>query len=51
MKKFFLATVVRPWPRLHRDVGESPFQVTLDLGALRNLLQLQMSLLTAGGLD
>jgi len=45
--------VVRPWPRLPRDVGDAPsletFKVRLD-GGLSNLIQLKMSLLTAGGL-
>jgi len=45
--------VVTPWHRLPREVVDAPsletFQVRLD-GALSNLIQLKMSLLTAGGL-
>jgi len=52
-KKFFTMRVVRPWPRLPREVVDAPslgtFQARLD-GALSNLIQLKMSLLTAGGL-
>jgi len=44
--------VVKPWPRLPREVGDAPsletFQARLD-GALSTLIQLKMSLLTAGG--
>jgi len=51
-KKFFISRVVKPWPRLPREVGDAPslepFQARLD-GALSTLIQLQMSLLTAGG--
>ena len=53
-KKFFTLRVVRPWCRLPREVVNAPtletFKVRLD-GALSNLIQLKMSLLTAGGLD
>ena len=46
--------VVKPWPRLPREVVDAPsletFKIRLD-GALRNLIYLKMSLLTAGGLD
>jgi len=53
-KKFFMMTVVKHWNRLPREVVDVPpletFKVRLD-GALRNLIQLKMSLLTAGGLD
>jgi len=52
-KKFFTVRVVKPWHRLPREVVEAPslktFKVRLDR-ALRNLIQLKMSLLTAGGL-
>jgi len=45
--------VVRPWHRLPREVVDAPsletFQARLD-GALSNLIQLNMSLLTAEGL-
>ena len=44
--------VVRPWPRLHREVGDAPaletFKARLD-GAGSNLLKFKMCLLTAGG--
>jgi len=43
--------VVRPWPRLPREVVDAPsletFKARLD-EALSNLIQLKMSLLTAG---
>jgi len=46
--------VVRPWPRFPREVVNAhslgTFQARLN-GALSNLTQLKMSLLTAGGLD
>jgi len=46
--------VVKPWHRLPREVVIAPsletFKARLD-GALRNLIQLRMSLLMAGGLD
>jgi len=45
--------VVKPWHRLPREVVDAPslgtFKVRLD-GALSNLVQLKMALLTAGGL-
>jgi len=45
--------VLKPWPRLPREVGDAPFleafKARLD-GALSNLGWLKMSLLTAGGL-
>ena len=50
-RKTFLQRDVRPWPRLPREVVEAPslvtFQARLD-GPLSNLIQLKMSLLTAG---
>jgi len=50
-KKFSTTGVVKPWPRLPRAVGDAPsletFKARLD-GALSNLIQLKMSLLTAG---
>jgi len=53
-KKFSTLRVVRPWRRLPRELVNAPtletFKVRLD-GALSNLIQLKMSLLTAGGLD
>jgi len=52
-KTFFTMRVVKPWPRLPREVVDAPSletpQVRLD-GALSNLTQLKMSLLAAGGL-
>jgi len=46
--------VVRHWHRLPRMVGDAPsletFKARLD-GALSNLIQLKMSLLTAGGME
>jgi len=45
--------VVKPWLRLPREVFDAPsletFKTRLD-GALSNLTQVKMSLLTAGGL-
>jgi len=53
MKKFFTMWVVKHWHKLPRNVVNAPpletFQARLD-GALSNLIQLKMSLLTAGGL-
>jgi len=52
-KKFFRMKVVKHWNRLLREAVEAPsletFKVRLD-GALSNLIQLKMSLLTPGGL-
>jgi len=52
-KKFFTVRVVRPWHRLPGEVVDAPslgtFQARLD-GALSSLIQLKMSLLTAGRL-
>jgi len=46
--------VVKHWHRLPREVADAPFletcKVRLD-GALSNLIQLKMFLLTAGWLD
>ena len=51
-KKFFTLRVLKPWPRLPREVGDVPsvetFQARLD-GALSTLIQLKMSLLMVGG--
>jgi len=45
--------VVKHWHRLHREAVEAPyletFKARLD-GALSNLIELKMSLLTVGGL-
>ncbi|KAK4826832.1 hypothetical protein QYF61_011640 [Mycteria americana] len=53
-KKLFTLRVVKPWPRLPREVVDAAsletFKVRLD-GALSNLLELKMSLPMAGGLD
>ncbi|KAK4826834.1 hypothetical protein QYF61_011642 [Mycteria americana] len=53
-KKLFTLRVVKPWPRLPREVVDATsletFKVRLD-GALSNLLELKMSLLLAGGLE
>jgi len=53
-QKFFTLRVVRPWPRLPRQVVDAPSletsQARLD-GALSDLIWVKMSLLTAGGLD
>jgi len=53
-QKFFTMQVVKHWHRLPREVVDAPCletsKVRLDW-ALSNLVQLQMSLLTAGGLD
>jgi len=52
-RKVFTLRVVKHWSRLPREVVETPsletFKARLD-GALSNLIQLKMSLLTAGGL-
>jgi len=45
--------VVKPWHRLPRAVVEAPSLQTFKArlaGALRNLVELKVSLLTAGGL-
>jgi len=51
-KKFFTVRVVKPWPRLPREVGDAPslepFQARSD-GALSNLIQVKMSLLFTRG--
>jgi len=48
-----MVRVVRPWPRLPREVGDAPsletFQARLD-GALSSLIRLKMSLRMAEGL-
>jgi len=53
-KMFFTMRVVKQWKRLPREVVDAPsletFQARLD-GALRNLVWLKMSLLTAGELS
>jgi len=53
-KTFFAIRVVKHWNRLPREVGDAPslgtFQAMLE-GALSTLIQVKMSLLTAGGLD
>jgi len=52
-KKFFTMRVVKHWHRFPREAGDAPsletFKARLDR-ALSNLVQLKMSLLTAGGL-
>ena len=52
-KKFVTIRVVKHWHRLSREVAEAPsletFKARLD-GALSNLIELKMSLPTAGGL-
>ena len=53
-KKFFTLRVVKPWPRLPGEVVDSSSLETLKArldGALSNLIQLKVSLLTAGELD
>ena len=53
-KKFFTMGVVKPWPRLPREVVDAPSLETLQArlaGALSTLSELKMSLLTAEGLD
>jgi len=51
-EKFFVTRVLKPWPRLLREVGDAPslgtFEVRMD-GALSNLTQLKMSLPMAVG--
>jgi len=53
-QNFFTMRVVKQWHRLPREVVDAPsletFKVRLDK-ALSNLVQWQMSLLNAGGLD
>jgi len=53
-KKFLTMKAVRHWHRLPREVVDASsletFKARLD-GALRDLIWLKMSLLTAGGLD
>jgi len=53
MKKLFTIRVVKYWNRLSREVVEASsletFKARFD-GALSTLIQLKMSLLTAGGL-
>jgi len=52
IEKFFMMKVVKHWHRLPREMVEAPslekFKARLD-GALSKLIQLKMSLLTAGG--
>jgi len=46
--------VVKPWPRLPREAVDAPSLETLRArldGALSNLIQVKMSLLTAEALD
>jgi len=51
---FFTVRVVKHWSRLSREVVDAPplesFKVRLH-GALSNLIELKMALLTAEGLD
>ena len=53
-KTFFTMRMVKHWSRLPREVVDAPsletFKVRLD-GALSNLIQLKMFLLTAGELS
>jgi len=53
-KKFYRIRVVEHWNRLPREAVDASsletYKVRLD-GALSSLIQLKMSLLTAGGLD
>jgi len=53
-KKFFTMRVVKHWHRFPRQLVDAPsletFKARLD-GALNNLIELKMSLLTAGGLE
>jgi len=52
-KKLFTMRLMKHWHGLPREVVDAPhletFKVRLD-GALSNLIELKMSLLTAGGL-
>jgi len=53
-KKYFTIRVVKHWHRLPREVVEAPFLETFKArldGALSNLIELKIPLLTAGGLD
>jgi len=53
-KKCFVMRVVKPWHRLPREVVDAPSLETLKAGldgALSSLIQVKMSLLTAGRLD
>ena len=53
-KKFITMRVVKPWHRLPREVVDAPSLETLKAGldgALSSLIQVKMSLLTAGRLD
>ena len=53
-KNIFTMRVMKPWHRLPREVGDASslesFKLRLDR-ALSNVIQLEMSLITAGGLD
>jgi len=45
--------IVKPWPRLSREVGDAPSLETIKAmldWALSNLIKVTMSLFTAGGL-
>jgi len=53
-KKFFTRRVVKPWPRLPREVVDAPSLETSQVrlvGPLSNLIWLKTSLLMAGGMD
>jgi len=53
-QKCFTVRVVKPWFRLPREVVNAPFLETFKASldrALSTLVQLKLSLLTAGGLD
>jgi len=43
--------VAKPWQRLPTEVVNAPSLEIFKVGAPGNLIQLKMSLLTAGGLD